>query len=219
MSAELRKLFEKQLQEYLKQRFKDRPDIKVNRNELVIKSKDAVGRMGFQYVTRAQGYTLSQSVSHPALLEFCMGMLNPEEPESVLEYVFAMNTSMEAGFKSFAINMGGTVDLPRNDVQRAETCAWIEEKLEQIYLPRLMNLLLLKPEAIDDITAHPEYYFYPFPMILYLIQHNRMSEDKLNMELLLSKRVQKQIIRPGKPQGGSRAHNKQLLEDVLRANS
>lgn len=115
-----------------------------------------------------------------------------------------MNTSMEHGFKSFSPNMGGTVDLPRNEDEREKTCEWIYTKVKDIYLPRVMNLIELKPETINDVIAHPEYYAYPFLTILYIIKKNNIPLSELNMESILSKKV-----------SGNRSFDKNLLDTYL----
>lgn len=204
MSMELRKIFEKELQDYLKDTFSSFKNVKVIRNEIGVKVGDAIGRIGFRFLNNAQGYNLSMSVSLPELRNFYMEISPPYRPNVATDFEFVMNTSMEIGFKSFAPNMGGTVDLPRNEVERKKACEWIAGKVQDIYFPRLMNVIELKPVLIDDVLAHPDYYAYPFLTILYVIKKNNIPLESLNMEAIMSKRMM-----------GNKAFDKNLLETFL----
>ena len=78
--------------------------------------------------------------------------------------------------------------------------------MRDIYLPRAINLIELKPETIKDIILFPNYYAYPFLTILYLSKkHNRSLTDK-EVELIFSKR--KRIL-------GNKLFDKKLLEIYL----
>ena len=209
VTAELRKLFEFELYNYLKENIIYSPNIKCLKTEISIKKtkiNQASGRIGFRFLNNDQWYCLSTSFDSPKLIVF-FNKINPpyrsNNPEGV---VYAMNTSMEIGFKSFAPNLGGTVDLPRNEEERKKTCEWIFTKVRDIYLPRAINLIELKPETIKDIILFPNYYAYPFLTILYLSKkHNRSLTDK-EMELIFSKR--KRIL-------GNKLFDKKLLEIYL----
>jgi hypothetical protein len=54
MTAELRKLFESELQSYLRECFSSSKFIKVNRNEIKINVAGAIDRIGFRFLTNAQ---------------------------------------------------------------------------------------------------------------------------------------------------------------------
>lgn len=207
MTAELRKFFEVELQNYLKSNFAFGSNVKYLKNEISIKktkSNEASGDVGFRFLNNACGYTLYTGADSPELIDF-FNKVNPpyrsNKPEGI---VYAMNTSMEHGFKSFSPNMGGTVDLPKNEEDRKKACEWIYAKVKDIYLPRVMNLIELKPETINDVIAHPEYYAYPFLTILYIIKKNNIPLSELNMETILSKKV-----------SGNRSFDKNLLDTYL----
>lgn len=207
MSNELRKAFEKKLQDFLNGNADCIPDVKVLKNKLFVKkmkNNEASGYIGFDYLNNAHGYVLYAGVESPELLDVFKS-INPPYRSNKPEYiVYSMNTSMEIGFKSFAPNIGGTVDLPRNDEERENACEWIYTKVKDIYLPRVMNLIELKPETIDDVIAHPNYYAYPFLTILYIIKKNNLSLNDLNMESILSKKI-----------FGSKSFDKNLLDTYL----
>jgi hypothetical protein len=192
VTTELRKLFEVELQNYLKLNFSFGSNVKFLKNEISIKktkNNEASGDVGFRFLNNACGYILYTAVDSPELIDF-FNEVNPpyrsNKPEGI---VYAMNTSMERGFKSFSPNMGGTVDLPKNEEDRKKVCEWIYTKVRDIYLPRVMNLIELKPEAIKDIILFPDYYSYPFLTISYVIKKNNIPLSDLDMESILSKKV------------------------------
>ncbi|KAA8999064.1 hypothetical protein FJU30_15450 [Affinibrenneria salicis] len=189
MTTELRKSFESELQSYLRECFSLSKFIKVVRNEIKINVAGAVGRIGFRFLINAQGYVLSESVSLPELRGFYNEISPPYKPKFTTNFELVMNTSMEHGFKSFSPNMGGTIDLPKNEEERRKACEWIYTKVRDIYLPRVMNLIELKPEVIDDVIMHPDYYAYPFLTILYIIKKNNLSLNDLNVDSILSKKI------------------------------
>jgi hypothetical protein len=143
-------------------------------------------------------------VSLPELRVFYNKTSPPYKPKFTTNFELVMNTSMEHSFKSFSPNMGGTVDLPKNEQARRKACEWIYTKVRDIYLPRVMNLIELKSEAIDDIIANPNYYAYPFLTILYIIKINNLSLNDLNMDSIHSKKVI-----------GNKTFDKNLLEKYL----
>lgn len=207
MTAELRKLFEVELQNYLKSNFSFGSNVKYLKNEISVKKtkcNEASGDVGFRFLNNACGYILYTGVDSPELINFFNEVNPPYKSNKPKEIVYAMNTSMERDFKSFSPNMGGTVDLPKNEEDRKKACEWIYAKVKDIYLPRVMNLIELKPETINDIIAHPEYYAYPFLTILYIIKKNNIPLSELNMEPILSKKVL-----------GNRSFDKNLLDTYL----
>ncbi|MCX8986169.1 hypothetical protein, partial [Citrobacter portucalensis] len=170
MSIELRKKFETILTDCFKTRLLLGPNIRVLKNSICIKKTNSInaqGELAWGYLNNANGYFLSLSVESFEL-KFFFNEINPPYKSNLLtDKTLFMNTLMEK-FKIFATKIGGTVDLPKNEEERSKACEWIYTKVKDIYLPRVMNLIELKPETINDVIAHPEYYAYPFLTILYI---------------------------------------------------
>ena len=209
VTAELRKLFEIELHNYLKANLVCGSHIKCLKKEISIKkTKDnqASGHIGFRFLNNDRGYILYIGVYSPELIDFFKEVNPPYRSNLPEGIVYAMNTSMESSFKSFAPKFGGSVDLPRNEEERKKTCEWIYAKVKDIYLPRAMNLIELKPETVKDIILFPDYYAYPFLTILYLIKKHNMSLSDKEMESVFSKR--KRIL-------GNKSFDKQLLNTYL----
>ncbi|MGG8095100.1 hypothetical protein PGO14_05825 [Klebsiella aerogenes] len=206
MSNELRKQFETVLADCFKTRLLLGPKIKVLKNSICIKKTNSIngqGELAWGYLNNADGYFLSLSVESFELKDFFNEITPPYKSNLLTDKTLFMNTLMEK-FKIFATKIGGTVDLPKNEEERSKACEWIYTKVKDIYFPRVMNLIELKPETINDIIAHPEYYAYPFLTILYIIKKNNIPLSELNMESILSKKVL-----------GNRSFDKNLLDTYL----
>ncbi len=206
MSIELRKKFEDELNRYLKGNITLTKNMKILKNKIKINGVDAInnrGELSWGYLNNANGYFLSIFVASDELNDFFDELAPPYKSNLLTGNVFFMNTLMEK-FKIFATKIGGTVDLPKNEQERIEACEWIYTKMEDIYLPRVINIIELKPEAIDDIVANPDYYAYPFLTILYVIKKNNLSLNDLNMESIFSKKI-----------FGNKSFDKNLLDIYL----
>ncbi|RAW87457.1 hypothetical protein [Photorhabdus laumondii] len=207
MTIELRKLFEIDLQNYLKSNFNLDSNVKFLKNEISIKktkNNASSGDIGFRFLNNAHGYILYTGVNSPELLHFFKEVNPPYRSNKPENVVYSMNTSMENGFKSFSPTMRGTVDLPRNEEERKKTCEWIYTKVRDIYLPRTMNLIEIKPDAIKDITSFPDYYAYPFLTILYIIKKNNILLSDLDIESIFNKNIT-----------GNKSFDKNLLDTYL----
>lgn len=199
---ELRKTFEIELQAFLKQKLKMSTFIKVNRHEINLTVGEASGRIGFRFITKAFGYMLQQEVSLPELSDF-YNEISPTYRSNInTNFEMIMNTYQESKFKCFAKNLNGTLDLPRDEKERQEACEWIYIKLKDYYLPRVINLMEMKPEVIQDVIKFPDYYKYPFLTILFIIKKNNIALTDLDLEAILSKRIL-----------GSKSFDKALLRD------
>ena len=206
MSIELRKQFETELNNYLKENLTCYKNIKVLKNKINVNGVgvvDAQGELSWGYLNNANGYFLSLSVDSIELNDFFNEITPPYKTNLMTNKTFYMNTLMEK-FKLFATRIGGTVDLPVSEKERSKTCEWIYTKIKDIYLPRVINLIELKPKTIDDVIDNPGYYAYPFLTILYVIKKNNIPLDSLNMESILSKKIV-----------GNKSFDKNLLDTYL----
>lgn len=190
MSVELRKYFERQLQENLKKNF-NHIDVKILKGEIIVGREDgADGRIGFRFLKNANGYILSASADSPELQNFYKQVNPPYKPNVPTGLVLAMNTSMET-VKSFSPNVGGTIDLPRNEGERQQACQWICEKVQGIYLPRVVNAIDARSGLVADVLSNPDYYSYPFLTALFSMKKNGVGVGEVDLDQLLGKRVSK----------------------------
>ncbi|WP_124469424.1 hypothetical protein [Burkholderia cepacia] len=188
MSAELRKIFEKRLQEVLKEKVTE-SGAKVSKGEILV-GREGVGngRIGFRFLKNANGYILSAAADSPDLQDFFKKNNPPYKPRIPTGLVLAMNTSMER-VKSFSPNPGGAVDLPRNEMEVESTCRWICEKVTGIYLPRVINAMEVGARLIWDVMENPNYYSYPLLTIVFAAKRNGVELGGLDVDYLLGSRV------------------------------
>ncbi|MDX5630941.1 MULTISPECIES: hypothetical protein [unclassified Brenneria] len=206
MSIELRKNFETELNIYLKENLTLTNYMKILKNRININRIGDInvqGELSWGYLNNANGYFLSLSIDSIELNDFFNEIAPPYKSNLLTDNTFFMNTLMEK-FKLFATKIGGTVDLPRNEEEISKTCEWIFTKIRDIYLPRVMNLIDLKSDAINDVIANPNYYAYPFLTILYIIKKNNIPLSDIDMDFILSKKIT-----------GNKLFDKNLLDTYL----
>ncbi|MBN3826831.1 hypothetical protein G3O00_24860 [Burkholderia sp. Ac-20384] len=188
MSVELKKFFEKRLQETIRENIGE-SGVKVSRGEILVGQEgEGSGRIGFRFLKNANGYILSAAADSRELQDFYKNSNPPYKPKIPTGLVFAMNTSMET-VKSFSPNVGGAVDLPRNEMEVESTCRWICEKVANIYLPRMVNVVGGKPGLIRDVMENPGYYSYPFLTIVFAAKKNGIGVGELDVDFILSKKI------------------------------
>ncbi|WP_322071855.1 hypothetical protein [Paraburkholderia bannensis] len=190
MSMDVRKSFEKRLQETLRSDI-DLKGVKIIRNEIVINQGDGkVGRIGFRFLSNANGYILSASADSQEFQDFFRSMEPPYRPNIPTGLVFAMNTSMETE-KLFSPNQGGAVTLPRDESEIEQTCQWICGKVKEIYLPRVLRVLNNSPKLIDDVIANPDYYSYPMLTVVFSALNGGAGFGGLNIDYILGRKFSK----------------------------
>jgi hypothetical protein len=190
MVLDVKKTFEKRLQEVLKSSI-DFDGVKFLRNEISVKkSGDAVGRIGFRFLSNANGYILAASADSADLQSFFNEIKPPYKPNVATGLAFAMNTSMEVD-KLFSPNQGGAIALPRDEVEVESVCQWICGKVKDVYLPRVLRVLEADPRLLDDVLKDPGYYSYPVLTIIFAAYKNNLKVDSLNFDYILGRKISK----------------------------
>ena len=187
MTKNVKTDFEKKLKAYLADRFAEQKDIKVLKNEILIEAENGQGRIRFRYLRNLQGYSLSESVSMPAIQDFFEKTSPPYKLHFGTGFVLVMNPSMESKYKQFSPT--GTVSLPRDEEELDEVCDYFYQKIKDIYLPRIRNLLQENKQVIEDVLRFPNYYKYPFLTILYIIEKNELKLERKEWDAILSRRI------------------------------
>ncbi|MDN7876833.1 hypothetical protein [Burkholderia aenigmatica] len=188
MSLKLKKFFEKRLQETLSENIGE-SGVKVLRGEVLIGQEEGrSGHIGFRFLKSANGYILSASADSRELQDFYKNSNPPYKPKIPTGLVLAMNTSMET-VKSFSPNTGGAVDFPRNEMEVESTCRWICEKVANVYLPRVIDVVEVKPGLIRDVMENPGYYSYPFLTIVFAAKKNDIAMGELDVDFILGRKI------------------------------
>ncbi|VWC51046.1 MULTISPECIES: hypothetical protein [Burkholderia] len=188
MNVELKKIFEKRLQEVLTENICE-SGVKVSRGEILVgQEEEGRGRIGFRFLKNANGYILSASADSRELQDFYKNSNPPYKSKIPTGFVLAMNTSMET-VKLFSPNIGGAVDFPRNEMEVEPTCRWICEKVANIYLPRVIDVVGGKPGLIRDVMENPGYYSYPFLTIVFAAKKNGIGLGELDVDFILGRKI------------------------------
>ncbi|CAB3961127.1 hypothetical protein BLA3211_00866 [Burkholderia aenigmatica] len=69
------------------------------------------------------------------------------------------------------------------------TCRWICEKVANIYLPRVIDVVGGKPGLIRDVMENPGYYSYPFLTIVFAAKKNGIGLGELDVDFILGKKI------------------------------
>lgn len=192
MSNDIKILFEKYLQSYLKEMFTSERNMKFLKKKIIIKAMDgnlSNAEIYFDYISSSKEYVMYICVKSPELEAFYEKIQPPYNSNFVKGVTYLMNTRMEVGFKSFSSNMFGSIPLPRDEAECIETCKWIYEKIKDIYLPRIMNIININTDLVNDIIQFPQYYAYPFLTILYVEVKNKNNIIEKNKELIFNKKI------------------------------
>jgi hypothetical protein len=190
MVLDVKKAFEKRLQEVLKYNI-ELDGVKFLRNEIAIKKNcDSVGRIGFRFLSNANGYILAASADSADLQNFFKEMRPPYKPNVATGLAFAMNTSMEID-KVFSLNQGGAIALPQDEAEIESVCQWICGKVKDVYLPRVLRVLEADPCLVDDVLENPDYYSYPFLTIIFVVIRGNLNVSGLNFDYMLGKKFSK----------------------------
>ncbi|MCA8293745.1 hypothetical protein LGN19_08085 [Burkholderia sp. AU30198] len=188
MNVELKKIFEKRLQEVLTENICE-SGVKVSRGEILVgQEEEGRGRIGFRFLKNTNGYILSASADSRELQDFYKNSNPPYKSKIPTGFVLAMNTSMET-VKLFSPNIGGAVDFPRNEMEVEPTCRWICEKVTNIYLPRVIDVVAGKPGLIRDVMENPGYYSYPFLTIVFAAKKNGIGLGELDVDFILGRKI------------------------------
>lgn len=184
--------FEKVLQERLTAALAAEPRLTVTRNKVRVRAASGtgvVGTLSLRYVTNARGYTLLGFAPEPAELR----ELREEQPPPygsrlLTDYAFAFTTSGER-WRTFAPTAGGAVRAPQTEAEIEPTCEWITERLTGIFVPRLLNLVDLRPGVVGDVLENPGYYAWPAHTVVAALRKNGLTRADVDADRLLGRHV------------------------------
>lgn len=182
MTKELRDEFEKELQVFLKEKLAIYPHIKTNRNKIIIDNKKGTKiEINFVYLNVSCEYAISMSINSSEINKF-INQITPPYPSNIANnnLVYYSYFANEKKYSSIL--------LPRTDQGKENTYNRILEILKSIYLERAYNLIEVNNKLITNIIDNPKYYSYPFLISVYVIKHNKLSSDDINLEYLLSEK-------------------------------
>lgn len=79
--------------------------------------------------------------------------------------------------------------LPTTEDGINKTCELLVDRLKEIHLPSIINLLELDKNLIEDVINNPKYYSYPFLIIMLAMKSNNLSKIDVDRDKILSENI------------------------------
>ncbi len=190
--SEWRATFERTLQERLRVSLAGQPRLVVRRNEvrvLASSSTDVAGTLALDHLTKSQSYALVAYAAEPAALRDLRHAASPPYASRLLtEYAMAFTSSGERS-RTFAPTAGGAVGVPRDAVGVTSTCDWIAERLIDIFIPRVLDLVDLRPGVVANVAENPDDYAWPVLTAVAAMRKHGMTRAEVDLGRLLGRKV------------------------------
>lgn len=171
---EIRKAYEELLKTEMQNAFGHYKNFRISKNTITIKSdtnktfKVSESNLHFEYAHK--GWNLGLLVESPVIYNFIQQLNTPylrATPWVMYYYSLAVKNNYFVPFENL-----GTIGLPPNLEEVPDGVGYIIERLQEVFIPKILNFIDIKPELIDDILFRPEDYYYPIPIVIYTLKHN-----------------------------------------------
>jgi hypothetical protein len=152
--------------------------------------KELVAQLDFQYLVKAQAYTLLGRVFGGPIFECCSKIVPPYRSNLGSDACFSFTTSGRQD-KRFSTNVYGTISAPEIEEVGA-VCSHIRAALENYYIPLVAGCILPSQRTIEDVLASPTDYAYPalFIRCAVAFKPEIISKEKLK-EVMSNKKIVK----------------------------
>lgn len=154
--------------------------------------KELVAQFDFQYLVKAQAYTLIGRVFGGPIFECCSKIIPPYKSNLGSDACFSFTTSGRQD-KKFSTNVYGTISAPKVEEVGA-VCTHIRCALENHYIPLVAGCILPSQRTIEDVLASPTDYAYPALFIRCaialkpeIISKEKLKEVKSNKKIIKNK--------------------------------
>ncbi|UFH48874.1 hypothetical protein [Pseudomonas sp. KNUC1026] len=185
MSKEDRIYFEKELTKHL--RGIEYPGLTIRVVKAGVKflwNKTVVAELDFQFVLRANSYTLQGRVFGGPIFECSQKHIPPYRSNIYNEGCFSFTTSGRQD-KKFSDNVCGDIGAPKLD-EVASMCQRIRRSLEGYYVPLIAGCIIPNHSTVQNVLESPTDYAYPAVFIHSAITCNPACIDKQMLDRLLS---------------------------------
>jgi hypothetical protein len=199
MSVADRKKFQDVLQRYLKENLLRDSNVSIVKDGIKVrKTRDnnATGSILLSYINGAQGYHLVLYAKSPEVDDFFAQIKPPykstlpwhtDPPTMSMLSVNEKDNYFAANFCSEAPDYSA-IPCPISEPEIQRTCEWLCAKIQQRYLPRVINVVNMTLAVIEDVIANPDDYAYPFLTILFAIKKHGLRAEDLDMEKILGEK-------------------------------
>ncbi len=192
MSKAVREPFEAALLLRLQGLADELPAARAFKNQLKFyDGRQAVGRLSFVHLAKADAYYVIASVSGGEVHEFCKAHAPPYRSNLLNPDMTLLHSSLSDRDRRFADEAGGAVRVWKADgIERI--CERMLEKIRAFHLPRICHALTAAPELVQDVLGGPDDYAYPALAIAAVRRERSLEwEPGFADELLRNRKVVK----------------------------
>ncbi|EDS4738644.1 hypothetical protein QDY32_004459 [Salmonella enterica] len=178
---ELKNNFERRFNICLKNTFGGQGNIKIGKNKVTIKKDESIANIDFVYLNNLNAYGTIIVVKSP-VIKLDLKAFNPPYKSNLAneDYIFCMSTM---GVKD------GCPLLPTTENGINKTCELLVDRLKEIHLPNIINLLELDKNLVEDVINNPKCYSYPFLIVMLAMKKNNLSKIDVDRDKILNEKI------------------------------
>jgi uncharacterized protein YqgQ len=192
---EIKKLFESRLQDYLKCRLdipKEASILKKNIKYKWTEENKVDGFVGFDYIQKANGYTVIMSFESTDFSDF-LSEVSPPYRSNLLSKAHFTVLSINFSRQKLFGNTSGTLYLPNNEQDIDKALELFCSDLNGFILPLSNNFYCLNEKLIDDVIKYADFYSHPTLLVIFLAKKHGMRLEDINNPDIFNKRLSKNI--------------------------
>lgn len=173
--------FEGQFTLALKSEFYGMKNIKIKNNKLIIRDAGFVASVDYLYLNNLNAYGTIIVVRSPFLTAQVSEFQPPYKSNLPNpEYIYCMSSMGEKD---------GCPLLPTTQQGIDKTCDLFIDRLKDIHLPVIFNILDVSEKLIIDVVRTPKYYSYPFLIIMLAMRNNKISKESVDAQLIMGEQT------------------------------
>lgn len=187
-----REVYEQALAAALADAFAAEPRLTVRPLSVAVRptsGRRAVASLDLRYIQAARGHVLEVAADEPAALRELREQVAPPYGSNLLSDAAMAFTSSGERDRVFAPTAGGAVVVPQGEREVAATCAWVVGRLTEVFVPRVLDLVDLRPGVVDGVLRNPDHYAYPVLTVVAAMRLHGIGRDEVDTERLLGRRV------------------------------
>lgn len=174
---DLKNEFEKQFNTRLKDMFVGRKDVKVGKNKITIKKGEFIASVDYTWLNNLNACGTVIVVRSPDL-KYQLNAFNPPYKSNLpnAEYIYCISTMGEKD---------GCPLLPTTPEGIDKTCGLLLNRLKDVHLPVIFNLLDLNENLISDVINAPKFYSFPFLIIILAMKENNIPKEGVDESVIM----------------------------------
>lgn len=190
--VEMKKLLDQRLSGILKNSIHSKSNLKALKKSVKLQSKifpNSNGEIYIDFLGDAKEYCLGMSFMSGEFDSFIENLSIPyrsNRPSGSGSHFALITYSENRGIFS---RSSGTIRLPTTEDELEATVAHISRAINESYIIMADRFLHFAPELIDDIISNPNFYSYPYLLILFTAKINGIGLDTIMNPRITNKRL------------------------------